>query len=122
MEKITGDWPALTARLAELAADGGDAWLDVEYTGDELLPDLHARVSELVDGSRLAVVKIGNRPLARLALSRNSSEETLDDLDPAAVFDRCLDGHGIAETDRADLRLCHAEILHSLLHSDVKAE
>jgi exonuclease SbcD len=122
LERIDGDWPAVAGRLAALVEGGGEAWIDVEYTGEELLPDLHARVSGLVEGSALTVVKIGNRKLARLALAQNSAEETLDDLDPAAVFDRCLDAHGIADSERGELRRSYAEILHTLQPGDPSCE
>lgn len=122
LEKIVGDWPEISARLTELAAGAGGGWLDVEYTGEELMPDLHSRVAEIVADADLAVVKIGNRKLARLALARNSAEETLDDLDPAAVFERCLEAHGVADADREELRRTYAEIVHLLHDADARSE
>lgn len=121
LERISGNWEELDARLTGLVAAGENIWLDVEYTGEELLPDLHARVVALTAGSGAVPLKIGNRRLANLALAQNSATETLDDLDPAAVFDRCLDAQGIAESERGELRSAYAEIIHTLYERDEHA-
>ncbi len=121
LEKIEGDWDGIAARLAACAALGESIWLDVEYTGAELLPDLRARIAALVEGSALTVVKIGNRVLVQRALEGSAAGETLDDLAPADVFERCLDAQEIAESDRDELRRAHEEILHALQNRDEAA-
>lgn len=125
LEKIEGDWAFIKSRLAGLAASaaGGEMiWLGIEYTGDELLPDLHARVAALADGTALVPVKIANRALARLALAQNNAEETLDDLTPADVFERRLAAPDVAECDKDELRRAYAEILLTLHESEAACE
>ncbi len=122
MERIAGDWESIAARMAELALSGERVWVAVEYTGDALLPDLHARAAECAAGTALVVVKVVNRTLPAAGLSGREEEETLDALDPESVFERCLETHGIAEPDRRELRRTYAELLHALRARDANAE
>ena len=42
LERVTGDWPQVEARLAALKAVGDPVWLEVTHTGHEVMDDLRA--------------------------------------------------------------------------------
>ena len=50
------------------------------------------------------------------------ADETLEQLDPEAVFERCLDVRKIDETLRPVLLESYREVLRSIHEDDVRAE
>ena len=120
LESIRGDWASIAGRLAALAAEETDAWLDVTYDGEELLPDLRDRLDAAVRGTGLEILRARNTRIMARALSRTGSGESLDALSPREVFERCLAAHGIPEEQRADLRGAHGEILAGLLTEEAE--
>lgn len=122
LERVRGDWTAIAARIARLAAENADAWLEVTHEGGEVVPDLRGKLEELTAGTTLAVVHARNGDLLRRALEQSHGGETLDDLDETEVFERFLADHDIPEADRAALRLAHGEILQTIRDADIRAE
>jgi len=57
LERLTGAWPQIEARLAALKAEGVSVWLEVTHTGHELIDDLRERLEALTAGSALEVLK-----------------------------------------------------------------
>jgi exonuclease SbcD len=55
-------------------------------------------------------------------LKKIQTQETLDDLDPKDVFDRCLEAEGVTDEDRRQLTAAYQEIVTSLLEEDKHAE
>ncbi len=116
--RISGELRDILGEIAILIDRGSRAWLEIDYTGQAIEGSLAARIDEAVAGSALAVLRIRNRAIIRNALTARGLTETLDDLDPGQVFDRCLDANDIAPDQRAELIAAHNEILQSLRETD----
>ena len=86
LERITGDWPAIAARLAELVAVGSDAWLEIIYQGEEIVSDLRERLDKATEGSAMEILRVKNSRIAERVLGRMHEQETLDDLDEQEVL------------------------------------
>jgi exonuclease SbcD len=121
LERLHGDWPAIERRLHELKAAGSRAWLEVVYTGAELMPDLRERLDAAAQGSALEILRVKNDRVAQRVLARLHDEETLADLGTDEVFERCLAAHEVPEPQRPDLRLAYRETLLALAQHDGKA-
>ncbi|MDX9688425.1 exonuclease SbcCD subunit D C-terminal domain-containing protein [Halopseudomonas formosensis] len=121
LERITGDWPAIAARLAELVAVGSDAWLEIIYQGEEIVSDLRERLDKATEGSAMEILRVKNSRIAERVLGRMHEQETLDELDEQEVFERCLDQHEVSEEQRADLRHAYREVLQSIHEDDAGA-
>lgn len=80
--------PAELDAVAATLAAGQVAWLEVEVVGDELLPDLPARVAALVEDRPLEVLRLRRRRASQPALAPVLQD--LDELAPAEVFERRL--------------------------------
>ncbi len=111
LERISGDWDRIAARLGELAATESSIWLEVIYDGEALIGDLRERLEQAVEGTPLEILRVKNNRIVQRTLERGRDQESLDDLDPQQVFERCLDAHQVPEPQREELRRSYFEIL-----------
>jgi exonuclease SbcD len=122
LRRIAGNVAIILAELKQLKLNGSNAWLEIEYTGDEVIPDLRDQVEAAIDGTGLEIRRIKNRRVMDRVLQRIDTAETLDDLTPADVFARCLETHDIPAEQRPALTASYAEILLTLAEADPNAE
>ena len=121
LERITGDWPALSGRLRALSQSGSRAWVEVIYAGDDVISDLPERINEITGGSQLEVLRIKDNRIVDRVMGQLQEDETLDNLNADEVFARCLDAHEVPDAQRAGLTLAYAEIVSSLFEDDTQA-
>ena len=122
LAQIKGDWPAIAARLEALAHENESLWLEIVYEGEELAADLRERLDAGVAGTRLEILRVHNERVRRRALSPDHAEERLEDLSVEAVFERCLDSHGVTENERPALLAAYREIAQELADEDTLAD
>ncbi len=120
--QVSGTWDEISAGLLELSTAGSAAWLEVIYRGEDVLPDLRERLQAAIAGSALEILRVQNTRVIERALGRIHAEETLDDLHVDDVFQRCLAAHEVAEIQRPELLLAHAETVASLDENEQGAE
>ena len=122
LERIKGDWDTIQQRLQALRAEQSQAWLEIIYQGDEIIGQLRERLDEIIQGSRLEILRIKQQSLQDRALSQTDTGETLDQLSLEEVFQRCLDAYAVPPAQRSDLLAAYREIVVSLQEDDAKAE
>ena len=115
---LRGDWPTLQTQLANLRASGEAVWLEVEYTGAEVLGDLRARLDREIAGSALDILRIRNTRASAQALASLTDDSALDDLDVHEVFTLCLAARAIPESQHAELRQTYREALADLAEAE----
>jgi len=86
------------------------------------VPDLREQIDAALQDSRMECHRIRNQQVTAQALSGISAAENLDELDPAEVFERCLDLSQIPDSERPELVAAYTEILKSLQEADLLAE
>ncbi len=116
--RIQGDWQAISTSLQQLRRANVSVWIELIYTGADLIGDLRARVDALVRESRLEVLRIQDRPLLQRTLSRLTAHEQLGHLSPLEVFQRCLLANEIPAAQRSALLLSYQEILQAIEQAD----
>ncbi|MFP7754236.1 exonuclease SbcCD subunit D C-terminal domain-containing protein [Thermodesulfobacteriota bacterium B35] len=116
--RVRGDLEEILARLATLADGPGSPWVEVVYTGREVVAGLGEQVHEAVRDSSVEVLAIRNQRLLTAALTRTGADETLDDLDELQVFRRCLDARQVPAEQRPELEAAFVEILRTLHGED----
>ncbi|MBM3162408.1 MAG: exonuclease subunit SbcD [Chlorobi bacterium] len=121
LERIGGTLEAITSRIVDLRAAGSSAWLEIEYTGNDLPGDLRGLIDEAVKGSSLEIRRIRNSRAASLAIGPVSQDESLEDLDELDVFLRRLDAANVPEAQRPSLLLAYQEIVE-LVRNEKKGE
>ena len=122
LERISGAWDKISARLLEISESQSDVWLEIVYEGEDVAGDLRERVEALSVGTQMEVLRIKNNRIIDRVLSRSHDQETLDDLNVNDVFDRCLIMHGISGDQRPELLRAYQETITSLYEDDAQAQ
>ena len=120
--RVVGTLDDIHARIEQLKEKKSRAWLEIEYSGKDLVSNLQEIMEEALAGSAMEIRRIKNKRIMERLLGSAVEEETLDDLDPGDVFVRCLDTFEIPENDRIDLTASYNEILTSLTEEDQNVE
>jgi len=111
LEQISGSLDDIVSRIYELKASRSSAWLEIEYTGDDLPGDLRSLLEESVRGSALEIRRIRNNRAAALAIGQMSEEESLEELGELDVFQRRLDAAKVPDAQRPSLLQAYQEIV-----------
>ncbi|ASQ90783.1 exonuclease sbcCD subunit D [Prosthecochloris sp. GSB1] len=122
LERIVGSLEDIQARLEELKRAESRAWLEIEYTGREVIGNLRDLLDESLAGTAMEVRRIRNRRLMERVMSTIGEDEALDDLDAQEVFTRCLDAFDVPQEEREELKGTYDEVVRDLLEEDRDAE
>ena len=97
-------------------------WLEIIYTGDEVVSELREHIQAMVDNLPCEVLKIKNTRTYNKVLNQQQISETLQDLNEEEVFERCLTAHNIPDEQKSSLRDAYDQIVYNLRHEDTQAE
>jgi exonuclease SbcD len=122
LERMVGALDDIHAKLDQLKMEGSSAWLEIEYTGKEIIHNLRETLDAAIENSSMEIRRVKNRKIMDRVMGRVSPDETLDDLDPGDVFTRCLDAAEVLPEDRKALSASYNEIIQSLHEEDINAE
>lgn len=120
--RIVGSLDDIHSTLEDLKKAESSAWLEIEYTGSDIIGNLREMLDETLSGSTMEIRRIKNRRIMDRVISTIAEDETLDDLDTEDVFIRCLDTFQVPTADREELKASYNEIIKSLHEEDVNAE
>ncbi|MCB1113011.1 MAG: exonuclease SbcCD subunit D C-terminal domain-containing protein [Chlamydiales bacterium] len=120
--RIEGSLDDIHANLEELKKEESSAWLEIEYTGSDIIGNLREMLDEAMGDSAMEIRRIKNRRVMNRVISTVAEDETLDDLNAGDVFTRCLDAFEVPDEDREELTVSYNEIIKSLHEEDVNAE
>ena len=122
LERMTGSLEDIQNRIDKLKYDRSNAWLEIEYTGSEIIDNLWDLLGESLNGTSMEILCIKNKRIIDRVIRSMHEGETLDDLDVYDVFERCLDTNEIPIEDRSEITQSYNEIIKSLYEEDVNAE
>tara|TARA_R110002072_G_scaffold170552_2_gene324144 strand:- start:74666 stop:75922 length:1257 start_codon:yes stop_codon:yes gene_type:complete len=125
LRQLSGNLVSLQSELQALLADGISTWVEVVYTGEDIVPDLREKLLDaLVEDSQglITLLRVKNQRIAIQTLAAQDTEQTLDDLSPQDVFSRCLDAHAVPREQRPELVRLYQEILTQVQESDANAD
>ena len=111
LTRVQGSWLQIEEELIKLKERDQSIWIEVVYQGDELMPNLREQIEALTQNSKLEVLRIQNQRIMQKTLEAGSATESLDELNPTDVFERCLDSHHIPTAQRPELQAAFLEIL-----------
>ncbi|MGB3212845.1 MAG: exonuclease SbcCD subunit D C-terminal domain-containing protein [Desulforhopalus sp.] len=118
LARISGSLQQIEAVIDELKQQESNAWLEIEYTGPEIIGNLREQIEGSVSGTAMEIRRIKNKLLTDRVMGGISDDETLDDLDANDVFTRCLDAYNVPAEERPELIRAYGEVLHDFLHED----
>lgn len=111
MAAVKGDIPDIIDQMSRLAHSGESVWIEVEYTGSDVTPNLRELIDQAAENTQLDILRITNRQLSSRVLSSSGAEFSLDDLGVHQVFQRCLEAYEIPEDDQKELKGLYLETL-----------
>lgn len=111
LASLAGDLGGLLAGIERLKSEMSTAWVELQYQGSELIPDLREQLAAAAEGSELAILRIRSNLVYDAVLRQARAAESLDELSVEEVFERRLTSAGIDAQDRPELRAALAEIL-----------
>ena len=114
IQTLKGDWQTIKTRLHSLKKSQQSVWLEVVYDGQEVVGDLSEKIAELVKDSRLEVLRIKNQQKRDQVMQSQRMDESLEELNPTQVFERCLIAHQVLEEQKPILWSRYTEVLESL--------
>ena len=114
MQTLKGDWQTIKTSLHSLKKSQQSVWLEVVYDGQEVIGDLSEKIAELVKDARLEVLRIKNQQKRDQVMQSQHIDESLEELNPTQVFERCLIAHQVLEEQKPMLWSRYTEVLESL--------
>lgn len=120
--KIVGNLNEIEEKINEIKLDHPDAWLEIEYTGAELVSGLNDKLQKMVADSELEIRRTRNRRLVERVLKKTGAEDSLENLDVYEVFERCLQANEIVPEQHEQLKSAYREIVTTLQEEDANAE
>ncbi|MFO3392211.1 exonuclease SbcCD subunit D C-terminal domain-containing protein [Legionella pneumophila serogroup 8] len=122
LERIKGDLVAISKRILELKALNSKCWIEVVYEGEEIIGDLQEQLEAVISGTQMEILRVKNNRVIDRVLKQIHEEDTLDDLNVDAVFERCLSVHEVPADQWQELIVTYKETLSSIYEDDVQAE
>jgi exonuclease SbcD len=127
MHLIKGDLHEIEAEINRLAIQYGisqqdqlqQAWLDIEVSTQDFLNDLQQRVQSMVEGLPLEILLLRRERKKQNEGLEQISKETLHELTPGEVFERCLsqeDWSSEAQQEKLKrVKVCFDEMLSEIV-------
>ncbi|MBF2719913.1 exonuclease SbcCD subunit D C-terminal domain-containing protein [Psychrobacter sp. NG254] len=125
LAQISGDLLAIQQTIdstIQALAPTESVWLEIIYTGDDIVSDLREQIQAIVTSLPCEVLKIKNTRTYNKVLNQEAASETLQDLNEMQVFERCLSANEVTDTQKLMLRDAYAQIIHNIHHKDTQAE
>ena len=111
LSQIRGDLATIRARLDSLKREGNSIWVEVLYESADVMTDLREIIEKEVSGTSIEILRIKLTGRNSSAITQLREEESLEDLTPMDVFDRCLESHQVSQAQRPALRDTYRELL-----------
>ncbi|RJP78586.1 MAG: exonuclease subunit SbcD [Desulfobacteraceae bacterium] len=119
--RIVGSLDEIQEKVVQLRKEESTAWLEIEYTGSDMIGNLRELLDESLSGTAMEIRRVKNRRIME-RISCMREDETLDELNVHDVFERCLEAADVPSADRPEMKQLYHEIIRSLQEEDVNAE
>lgn len=119
---VSGSLDDIRAKLEQLKQEESNAWLEIEYTGADIVSNLRGIIDEILIDSKMEALKVRNGNIVDQVMMSAQEDENLDDLKPLDIFNRYLDACNTPEEQRDELIAAHNEIIQSIYDEDHNAQ
>ena len=125
LAQVSGDMQTIKATIQALTTGRAieePIWLEVSYTGEDIVANLREQVAAITDGLACEVLISKNQSIYHKILNQELASETLQDLHELEVFERCLTLNAITDAQKPRLRDAYEQILYAIYHDDHRAQ
>lgn len=116
MKKIKGDLSLIKKKLNDFISEDESIWVSIEYDGDNLVPDLPEILGDIIENTKVEILKISNKKAFQNLLPNQGEYISLDELSEIDVFEKVLDENNIEDKDKEILKELFMQI-----YNEVKA-
>ena len=109
--QVRGNFGSIRQQIDLLAQSNESWWVEVIYEGHEVISDLRQQIEQLVVDSQVELLRIKTAARLNPRLVPVDQQESLDDLTPMQVFERCLDAYEVPATQRHAMQHTFEEAL-----------
>lgn len=124
LRQFSGSLASLQAELQSELANGEATWVEIIYTGADIVPDLREKLLDaLADDTEglITLLRVKNQRITARTLQAQDTGQTLDDLSPLDVFQSCLEAHEVPVEQRPELLHLYQDILRQVQEADRQA-
>lgn len=122
LAKVAGSYEEIQTKLKTLVKENSNAWVEVDYTGDKILPGLQEDVLKLVEGSGLNVVRVKNQSLVKNFTAGTANDVAIEDINEENVFQRFLEMSKVPVEQLDEVKAAYNEILTLIAEEDANLE
>lgn len=120
--RISGTLQEIKNQIEALKDIDSNAWLEIEYTGNEIVGNLREIFEEIILSTKIEILRIRNTKITDQVLHATDTGENLNDLNTNEVFQRCLEAFHVPMEERDLLNISYNEILQILHEKDNNEE
>ncbi|MBN2802509.1 MAG: exonuclease SbcCD subunit D C-terminal domain-containing protein [Deltaproteobacteria bacterium] len=120
--QIKGTLDKILSEIKELKDQNIEALIEIIFTDDGIAANIHETIFEAAKETSLEILRIKTKQSAEQIMKIINDNETLKDLTPVDVFNRCLDAGEVPAEERNELTATYNEILQSLQDEDINAK
>jgi exonuclease SbcD len=91
--------------------------VEVEYSGEKIISNLKEILFEMIENSKVEILKISNRQL-RISLADFEERDNLEEMDHLDVFQKLLDGNRIEKDQQEELTEIYRELTNTIYEED----
>lgn len=111
LHRVEGSAEAILEKVKKLKAVNEKGWLEVTLTAGDNRPDLPEQIANLLLDTELVLLSTKNLRAFENAAFTSFTADTLEEMLPADVFDKCLLAKDLSDEMKAELKPCFDEIL-----------
>ena len=119
LKVIAGDLDSITEQITALKSEmtNQSVWVEVKLKQAHYMSDLHTHLSELVDGTKIDILKVSSPQINEMNQWQESDKKSLDNVTPEQLFEHRLDiEDNISDEQKQQLKGLFAEVLSAVEH------
>lgn len=119
LKVIAGDLESITEQITALKAEiaNQSVWVEVKLKQAHYMSDLHTHLSELVEGTKIDILKVSSPQINEMNQWQESDKKSLDNVTPEQLFEHRLDiEDNISDEQKQQLKGLFAEVLSAVEH------
>jgi exonuclease SbcD len=119
LESIKGDKKQIQQRLEELKTLDISVWVELEYIGEEIIPDFAEWANNQVKYSKIEILRIKSRQSHQTSLTEEDTAVYLEELDHEDVFNILLEQNQVSDEQKKELLQTYHEIYFEILNPEL---
>ncbi len=114
LKRIEGDLATISQLLSRFTEEGKEMWVEVVYTGEELVGELRKRIEEMVRDSKVEILVVKNHLALGRIFTKEESLLDLREISPLEILRKKMEMEKIPPAQQQEMESLFFEVLSSL--------